>query len=382
MQSFLTKLYAFRFLEAFKLVGVIFTLLLATRGLNPFQISLLIGIWSATQIICEVPFGVVADLYPRRNVLILGLLVFIIGMLFWLKGGFIFYALGFVLWGMKNALMSGTIEAFVYDELKLHGAESQYEKINGRIDSIFWAGITISVILGGFVATFNYNYVIVATIATAILAAVPLLLIKPIQNTKSTSEVKYLSTLKNALSEMKSNKLLLKLTVFFCLLFALYGAADEFWPLIYKNLNFSPATIGIILAIGYGIFALAGNTLQFFKNKETALLILSAVFFITAGFVNSPLALPIIFIGLYLIKVAHLKFDAAFQYAIGSGERATVSSLKSLVFEFVYLAFVLMFGYISNLYGLVWVVTLLGVVLIVLGITSRYVIGKLPGKNE
>lgn len=381
MRSFLTKFYIFRFLEAFKLVGIIFTLLLSARGLNPFQISLLISIWSATQIICEVPFGVVADLYPRRNVLILGLLVFTIGMLFWLKGGFIFYALGFVFWGMKNALMSGTLEAFIYDELKLYRSESQYEKINGQIDSIFWVGVTISVIIGGFVATFDYNYVIVATIATSLFATIPLFLIKPIQNIKSTSEFKYFSTLKNALIEMKSNKILLKLTVFFCLLFALYGAADEFWPLIYKSFNFSPATIGIILAIGYGIFALAGNTLQFFKNKETPLLILSAVFFITAGFINSQLALPIIFIGLYLIKVAHLKFDAAFQHAIGSGERATVSSLKSLVFEFVYMAFVLIFGYVSNLYGLIWVVTSLGVILIILGISSRYMIGKLPSKN-
>jgi MFS family permease len=382
MRGFLTKFYIFRFFEAFKLVGIIFSLLFAAGGLNPFQISLLISIWSATQIICEVPFGVIADLYPRRNVLILAVFVFIAGMFLWLKGGFIFYALGFVFWGMKNALTSGTIEAFVYDELKSYGSESQYEKINGRADSVFWAGITLSTILGGMVAGINYNYVILATILTAFFTVIPLLLIKPVQNTRSTNESKYLATLKNALLEMKSNKILLKLTVLFCLMFALYGAADEFWPLFYKGLDFSPAMIGVILAAGYGIFALAGNTLHFFKNNETVLLISSSLLFISAGIINSPLSLPVIFLGLYLVKVAHLKFDAAFQHAIGSGERATVSSLKSLVFEIVYMAFVLTFGAVSNRYGLIWIVIVLGFLLFVLGIAFGLILKKLPIKND
>lgn len=279
--------------------------------------------------------------------------------------------------------MSGTIEAFVYDELKMYGSESQYEKINGRADSVFWTGITLSTVLGGIVASINYNYVIWATILTAIISAIPLLLSKPAQIVKSTRESKYLAALKNAFVEMKSNKLLLKLTVVFCLLFALYGAADEFWPLIYKSLNFSPTLIGIILAAGYGIFALAGNTLHFYnKGKETFLLVASAILFILAGVMNRQTSVPIIFLGLYLIKVAHLKFDAAFQHAIETGERATVSSLKSLVFEIVYMGFVLMFGAVSNQYGLSWVVTILGILLLGLGITSGLVIKKLPNTND
>jgi len=382
MQRFLIKFYIFRFLEAFKLVGIIFSLLFAAGGLNPFQISLLISIWSATQMICEVPFGVMADMYPRRNVLILAILVFIAGMFMWLKGGFIFYALGFVFWGMKNALMSGTMEAFVYDELKMYGSESGYEKVNGGADSIFWIGITLSTILGGIVANISYNYVIWATILTAIISAVPLLLLKPAQIIKSTRESKYLATLKSAFYEMKSNKILLRLTVIFCLLFALYGAADEFWPLIYKSLNFSPTTIGIILAAGYGIFALAGNTLHLYKNKETLLLIASALLFIFAGVLNLQISIPIIFLGLYFIKVAHLKFDATFQHTIETGERATVSSLKSLVFEIIYMIFVLTFGAISNRFGLIWVVTMLGILLLGLGVASGIIIKKLPNKND
>lgn len=371
MKSFLIKFYIFRFLEAFKLVGMIFSLLFATHGLNPFQISILISVWSATQIICEVPFGVIADMYPRRNVLIFALFMFILGMLFWLKGGFLFYMLGFVFWGMKNALTSGTIEAFVYDELKMYRSESKYESVNGRAESFFWAGITLSTIFGGMIAGISYNYVIWFTILVAIVSIIPLLFIKPAQIIKSTKESRYLTTLKNALVEIQSNKFLLRLTIIFCLLFALYGAADEFWPLIYKSLNLSPALIGVLLAGGYGIFALAGNTLKFFKNKENFLLITSSILFIVAGLISSLWSVPFIFLGLYFVKVAHLKYDAAFQHAIGTGERATVSSLKSLIFEIIYMSFVLMLGALSNSYGLMWIVIVLGTLLFILAILSR-----------
>ena len=70
--------------------------------MNPFQISILISIWSATQLLLEVPLGAVADKYPRRNLLIIALLIHAVGFVFWLKGGFIFYAIGFILWGFKT----------------------------------------------------------------------------------------------------------------------------------------------------------------------------------------------------------------------------------------------------------------------------------------
>ena len=68
---------------------------------------------------------------------------------------------------------------------------------------------------------------------------------------------------------------------------------------------------------------------------------------------------------MYIFKVAHLKFDAKFQYAIKSDQRATISSLKSLVFEIVYMGFVLLFGFTSEKLGITSVMYLLGILLIV-----------------
>lgn len=59
MNEFIRKMSAYKFLDAVKLVGVIFVLLFSHNGLNPFQISILISIWSVTQLLLEVPLGIV-----------------------------------------------------------------------------------------------------------------------------------------------------------------------------------------------------------------------------------------------------------------------------------------------------------------------------------
>ena len=127
--------------------------------------------------------------------------------------------------------------------------------------------------------------------------------------------------------------------------------------------------IGIFLATGYGFFTIAGWTLKLFDNdkirgKEDYLLLISALVFISAGLLKSYLSIPLIFLGMYTFKIAHLKFDAKFQYAIKSNQRATISSLKSLIFEFVYMGFVLLFGFTSEKIGITSVMYLLGILLI------------------
>ncbi len=214
MKDFFWKVSLYKFLDAFKLIGAIFTLLFAQNGLNVFQISLLIAIWSATQLVLEVPMGVVADKYPRRNVLIVATVLLAIGFSLWLHGGFVFYALGMLLWGARNALTSGTIEAFVYDELKSYNKEEEYGKVNGKLEGTMQLGFMFSAILGGIIAQYNFSWVIILTVLTSILGALVLLTTKAVRPVRSTGEAKYFSVLKDAFKEIKANKILLFIIIF------------------------------------------------------------------------------------------------------------------------------------------------------------------------
>lgn len=365
MNNFLRKVYLYRFFDAFNLVSGIFALYFASKNLDPFQISILIAIWSITSLALEVPLGAVADKYPRKYLLMVAPLLTVIGFSLWLMDGFIFYALGFVLWGAKNALQSGTMEAFLYDELKEYGKQDYFQSAFGKSGTYFWLGVMLSGAVGGLLAQFNFAYAIIFGILMQLVSVLIMSTVKTVKPQKSTGESKYFEILKEAIKEIRTSKKMLLILTFICLTFPIYGAGEEFLNLLFQSYQIDLWIIGLMVALIYGIIAVSNYTLTFIdKIKINALenwfLIISGVLFLIVGLTKSVLTLPLIFVAIYLLAVAEAKFDVRFQHAIESSERATISSLKSFSFEIFYLLFVLIFGFISSQFGLNSVILTLG----------------------
>lgn len=357
MSGFLWRIYLYKFFDAFKLIGALFTLFFQQNGLNVFQISVLIGIWSLTQLVLEVPLGLIADKYSRRNILIIATLLLAGGFTLWLKGDFLFYALGMVAWGVRNALVSGTFEAFVYDELKNTNQERQYGKISGKLEGTTQLGFMFSAIAGGLIAQYSFNWVLILTIVSSLIAALILSTTKSLKPISSTGEAKYFSLLKNAFKEIKSSQPILFTILFISLVFGISGSADEYLPLLFNNLGLSTSIIGLLVALEFGMFALSGYSFQYWdklkiKNWNLSLVVVSGVLlFIFISF-KSIVSLPLVFIGSYLLKLALVKFDTDLQHLIKSDQRATVLSIKGLTFEIVFLITLLIFGFTSTKFGI------------------------------
>ena len=85
-------------------------------GQTPLQIGILLGTWSSTALLLEIPSGVLADKYNRRTILFLAQVIRGIGYLVWmLYPTFLGFLIGFILWGTKSAFTSGTFQALVFD---------------------------------------------------------------------------------------------------------------------------------------------------------------------------------------------------------------------------------------------------------------------------
>lgn len=356
MRSFLWKIYLSRFLDTFILIGVIFALFFSEHGLNPLQISYLISIWSITTILTEIPFGVLADTYSRRNLLVVGLVLRAVGFGFWMMGGFLNYAIGFVLWGLKNTLTSGTLEALVYDELAYYRREDDYEEVSGKMGSAFSLGLFLSAIFGGLVAQIDFTYVLMASVATTILSAAVLSTLKSVKAVQSTGEVNYYQTLKDAVLEIKRNPTLLYVIVFICIIFAAFGAYDEYWALVYTKFGLSETVMGLLVALVYGLGSIAGSTVKYFKKSPKylgyVLIAAGAVLYILVGITNALVLLPLAFMAIYLFQIASIKLEAQLQRNITSRQRSTISSIKSLLFELVYMGYVVLFGFVGTRWGI------------------------------
>ncbi|WP_029430211.1 MFS transporter [Blastococcus sp. URHD0036] len=110
----------------------LYALLFLDTGLSQGQVSGLFALWSVTGFLAEVPAGVLADRWSRRGVLVLsGVLEATAFALWTVVPAAWSFAVGFVVWGAAGALVSGTVEAVLYDGLAARGAGRAFARVHG-----------------------------------------------------------------------------------------------------------------------------------------------------------------------------------------------------------------------------------------------------------
>ena len=128
----------------------VYALLFADHGLSASAISSLLIIWSAVSFLAEVPSGAWADVIDRRLLLMTSGALFAAGFATWvLWPTYAGFALGFVLWGVSGALMSGTFESLLYDALVDRGEENGYTRLMGWASASQVVAATIGIAVAG-----------------------------------------------------------------------------------------------------------------------------------------------------------------------------------------------------------------------------------------
>lgn len=151
----------------------VYALLFADAGLSVGQISSLFVLWSLTGVLLEVPSGALADAVSRRLLLWTGPLLGAAGFALWvLFPSYWAFAAGFVLWGARGALGSGALEALVYEELDRAGAAHRYAGVMGRAHAVGQGAVMAATGLAGPVfAAGGYPAVGAASVLACLLCA-------------------------------------------------------------------------------------------------------------------------------------------------------------------------------------------------------------------
>jgi MFS family permease len=126
----------------------VYALLFRDSGVGPAAISSLLMIWSLTSFLAEVPSGAWADSVPRRLLLVASSGLYALGFALWTAlPTYWSFAGGFVLWGISGALMSGTFEALLYDELAARVATDRYVAIMGWANALAMVAALLGTVL-------------------------------------------------------------------------------------------------------------------------------------------------------------------------------------------------------------------------------------------
>jgi hypothetical protein len=336
----------------------LYQLLFTDHGLSAAEVSTLFIIWSTTAFLLEVPSGAWADVVSRRKLLVLGSLIGGLGFASWIVvPSYAGFAAGFVLWGISSALISGTFEALVYDELAARGASDRYASLIGRSKAFaLLLNLAATALAAPLYELGGYPLVgTVSVCACLAQAAVALSLpdAPPVDSIDETEEAeeaaadsgvrnpgsvfgRYVLMLRLGLSEAATNRTVRKAVALVALLGG-FLAFDEYFPLLARDIGASTTMVPLLIAgtvaaqaIGGALAGPAYRTRSSFLAVGLALsaglLAWGALSGTAPGFV--PIA-----VGYGVMQLVIIVAEARLQDAITGPARATVTSVSGLFAE-------------------------------------------------
>jgi DHA1 family quinolone resistance protein-like MFS transporter len=127
-------------------------LIIQTRGVDLFQIGILLGVYSLTIVLLEVPTGGLADAVGRKRVALLAY-----GLIALASAGILFafsfpvFLLGFILNGAGRALASGALDAWFVDALQAADPDVALQPALAKAGTFTLLALGAGTLLGGVI---------------------------------------------------------------------------------------------------------------------------------------------------------------------------------------------------------------------------------------
>jgi len=133
MNNFTLKLYLYSFFDRFGMIFPFVVILYQDTGMTAFHIAIVLGVLRITQMLTEIPSGVVADKFSRKHVLLFAQLFRLISYFIWIiKQDFMGFVIAAVFNGLAISFVSGCREAFIYDKLNNYKRRDLFERVSFR----------------------------------------------------------------------------------------------------------------------------------------------------------------------------------------------------------------------------------------------------------
>ncbi|HEY2710338.1 MAG TPA: MFS transporter [Caulobacteraceae bacterium] len=349
MTSFLARVYAFNFFDRFILIFPLYTVMFVDAGLKPVEITVCLTAWSVTSFVLQVPSGVIADRWSRRQILAWSQLVRGAGFVVWLLyPHFWGFLCGLLLWGIKSAFTSGTFEALLYDELRARGRAEDYTRIFGRTRAVQSGGVLLAALGAAVVAHFGYSATLGASLAAVALAFVAAVSLPPAPPAASAGDQDYLAHLRQGFTATLREPAVLSILAFSAIVLALGAALEEFWPIFGAKVGLARPVIAVFVGAQNGVEVLVSLIAYRLSGLPTrgfyALFAVGGLLLLAASGLFTPPAMLLLAAYSGLMKLVAVVFEGRLQHAITSDRRATIGSVKSFAAQIGITALYLSFG--------------------------------------
>lgn len=333
------RFIAYKGLQNLLLIYPVYTLLFQSSGLKVEQISLLLALWSVPVVLFEIPSGILSDRWSRKGMLVASSLLKVCCFLCWmLDTTFLFFALGFIAWGLAEAFASGSEEALLYDSLKRDGQEESFEQVYSRSQAVAAISVGLSCFAGGFfVHHYGFSFVLLASLIVSFLVFLLVLGFQEVNLFKerlSQHEDTTWATFGEALHFLIQSPKIFGLAALMVIPLSVSGILDEYDPLIAASYGLGSTAIGLWVGGRYFLEALGSSLAmrlhRFGSHAALSLSILAALLLLCVGWIQSVSLIPLYFLFYLLCSGAAVIQETVLQHQIENQGRSTVHSVVSL----------------------------------------------------
>ncbi len=142
------KFCAYGFLKNLRFFDAFIILILREVGFSYFQIGTLYSIREISKNVFEIPSGIVADSYGRKNAMVFSFSSYLVSFfIFYFSTSYILFALAMLLFGMGEAFRSGTHKAMILSYLERNNLLHLKTQFYGRTRSWSQMGSALSSLL-------------------------------------------------------------------------------------------------------------------------------------------------------------------------------------------------------------------------------------------
>ena len=328
------------------LIYPVYAIMMGERGVSPFQLAVLLVLWSTAVAVLEVPSGTVGDRFSRRGVIVVSGLAKAAGYLLWLWiPSFVGFLAGFLLWGAASSLRSGTAESLLHDTLVHQGRRGEFERLYGRGRAAENAGGIAAFLTGGWMAgEFGYFWPLALSGAGPVTASlIALIAFRDVprvgaDNDESDVTESYWSLLLAGLHEARSSRSLLRLIGLLSTGVVVAGVADEFiGPLLHAKGGVSLAGVGVAYAavgVGAMIGGLVAHRVSMPGLRRVSLLLVGGSAFLWAAVLVPGWAAAVCMVVFFAVfEAGEVLLNGQLQRSIEGPSRATITSLSGLGYE-------------------------------------------------
>ena len=363
-------------------VGNILVIYYLTKGFNYAQIGTAMAIATIGTFLFEVPTGVVGDKISRKTSVLIGLALYPIGtiILILLKNFPMLIAYS-IITPLAVAFISGSLQAWLFDNLKHLGREKEYRQLMKDIKTITLPLSAITVAIGGILAqlygfTLPLALTLILEIATLIVAyTIP-------EYEFQKPERSYLSHTLQSFREIRRPELLWLIILSITVVMATNQFRQFFEPylgdilakILKTTLVGTLGILAVIEAIVKVLPKLIGIRLRDKWSVKAYSLAPIIVPVMTALSVIYQNPLWIIALGI-LVTIIHTAFGfnlgIELQHRIPSEKRATIMSIYSMVSALAMGVFYFIYGFVVDWLGLAEARLLFALILLGAGISLK-----------